>query len=288
MSDDTPGRPGRVLGLLVILWSVSWPGSGTVFAQERSGKQEAAAPELTPANAALSDDPVQSKSDRQAVDGPDERLSKLEQRLRDRPLTYAPASEYRARCASAGEHDRAIRFLQRLLARHPDDMRLRIELASAYVDKIPTCRGVTQSLCRGSLARKSLGRLDEVIAQDRDSWVALYCRGMNHLHWPRVLRHADDAVTDFKRCIRLQGRDPADNSKPHYVRTHIGLGDAHVKAKEYDQAIAAWQEGLERFPYSAELEERLAIKGHRAMLDFVERKRGLDRPVDTGLAFLDP
>ena len=167
-------------------------------------------------------------------------------------------------------------------------MRLRIELASAYVDKIPTCRGITKSLCRGSLARKSLDRLDEVIAQDRDCWVAFYCRGMNHLHWPRVLRHADDAVKDFKRCIELQGRDPAGNSKPYYVRTHIGLGDANVKAKQYDQAIAAWQEGLDLFPHSPELKERLAIKGHRAMLKFVERQRGLDRPVDTSLAFLDP
>jgi hypothetical protein len=111
---------------------------------------------------------------------------------------------------------------------------------------------------------------------------------MNHLHWPRVLRHADDAVKDFKRCVQLQERDPARTSKPHYVRTHVGLGDAHVKAKAYDQAIAAWRKGLQQFPNSAELQERLAIQGHAAMLEFVGRKRGLDRPVDTSLAFLDP
>lgn len=288
MSIDNPKSMGLVLGLLGICWCLAWPGSARVCAEKCSDKNDPSSAPVAPRYAVLGSGQGESKSDRQTGNDLDSVLADLEERLRDRPVRYAPASEYRARCATGGRHDRAIEFFKALVARHPDDMRLRIELASAYVDKIPTCRGITKSICQGSLARKSLGQLDEVIARDRDSWVALFCRGMNHLHWPRVLRHADDAVKDFNRCLQLQKRDPAGNAKPYYAHTHVALGDAYAKAKQYERAIAAWQEGLDLFPNSAELKERLAIKSHRAMLKFVERKRGLDRPVDTALAFLDP
>lgn len=236
----------------------------------------------------LGGDQSGTKSSEGSADDTERLLTKMEEQLRARPAKYAPASEYRARCAASGQHDRAINFFKTISARDPNDARAQIELASAYVDKIPTCGGLTTSLCRGSLARKSLSRLNKVIARDRDSWVAFYCRGMNHLHWPRAFRHADNAAEDFQRCIELQHGDPTGDVKAYYVRAHIGLGDAHAKAKQFGRAIAAWREGLKRFPHSVELKERLTVKGGRAILAFVERQRSLDRPVDTSLAFLDP
>lgn len=289
MKDDhrTPApRPRYLVAVPVLL--AAWLGIGGLTEGETPAKSVAARADVMPRPRILGGDPPSSSPDRRPADDPEQLLSNMEELLRQRPATYAPASEYRERCAASGRHDRAIKFFQDLLERDPDDKRVQIELASAYVDKMPTCRGITASLCKGSLARQSLARLDRVIARDRDSWVALYCRGMNHLHWPRVFRHADDAAEDFKRCLGLQPRDPAGEAPSYHVRTHIGLGDAYAKGKRYRQASEAWREGLKRFPYSAELKERLAIKDERAILAFVERRRGLDRPVDTSLAFLDP
>jgi len=221
---------------------------------------------------------------------PDElerRLSGLEDNLRDSLPGHTIPGIYRTLCAAQGRHDRAIGFLEELVHAHPDDQHLRIEYANAFIDKIPTCSGVTAVLCRGNLASKSLDQLDIVIVKHPDLWVALYCRGMNHLHWPKVLRHSDDAVADFKRCIDLQKRTGSGNERPYYLRTHVALGDAYTKAGHPDEARKAWGEGLKLFPGAKELNQRLAIDDDDRLLDTVQSKRSLDQGIDTDVSFVD-
>jgi len=217
----------------------------------------------------------------------DRQLSEMEAALRLRPAGYALASEYRRRCALHDQHKRSIRFFEDLVNARPEDVSARLELASAYVDKIPTCGGIAAVVSKGTLARKSLDQLDYLIARDPGSWVAFYCRGMNHLHWPRALRHSDDSVADFRRCLELQESDGGAALKPHFVRSYIGLGDAHTKAKQFEEARRAWGEGLKRFPQSEKLEARLAVRGDGEQLEYVEGQRNLEQPIDTSLAFLD-
>jgi len=199
---------------------------------------------------------------------------------------YALASEYRARCAQYGMHVRSIDFFEQLSRKRPESNRIRVEWACAYVDKIPTCGGIAAVVSKGTLARKSLDQLTKVLKRESDSWEALYCRAMNHLHWPRALRHSDDAVEDFKRCIELQDKDPKRDQKPYYLRSYVGLGDAHTKAKQYDDARKAWRQGLELYPESKQLKDRLAISDNGDLLDFVESVRNLEQPIDTSLSFL--
>jgi len=216
----------------------------------------------------------------------DRQLSQMEEALRGNLNTYALASEYRRRCAEHDRHERSIRFFEQQVSERPDDVRARIELASAYIDKIPTCGGIAAVVSKGTLARKSLDQLDFVIRKVPDSWVAYYCRAMNHLHWPRALRHSDDSVADFNRCIQLQEKK-SESPRPFDVRTYIGLGDAHTKAKEYELGRTVWERGLELFPDSEKLKARLAVRGDGAQLDYVEAQRNLEQPIDTSLAFLD-
>ena len=199
---------------------------------------------------------------------------------------FALASTYRARCARFGQHDRAVKFFSDLVRKRPSDLRLRIELACTYVDKIPTCGGLAAIVSKGTLARKALKELDAVLTRREDLWVAVYCRGMNHLHWPRALRHSDDAVVDFTHCIKLQQMDDDAIRPDYHVRAHIGLGDSYTKLSEFDKARKAWREGLRLFPDSDALKDRLAID-EDALLAYVESVRNLQQPIDTGLAFLD-
>ena len=232
---------------------------------------------------------------------------------------YALASPYRARCAAYKRHDRSIEFFRRLAAQRPDDARARIELACAFIDKIPTCGGMAAIVSKGTLARQSLDELDRVIAENPDLWVAYYCRGMNHLHWPRALKHSDAAAADFRECLRIQRRtslpaslnegtrrSDAATATPQalppplqrgglggsvqgagFERTFIGLGDSYAKAGAAAKARDAWREGLQEFPDSTALQERLAIGDDAALLKFVETKRSLDQPIDTDLSFLE-
>jgi tetratricopeptide (TPR) repeat protein len=235
----------------------------------------------------------------------DKHLAEMEALLRNRPQAYAPASDYREQCATYGKHDRAIEFFKKLVAEKPDDWRAKVELGCAYVDKIPTCGGLAAIVSKGTLARKSLDQLDEVVEKHPKLWVGYYTRGMNHLHWPRSLRHSDDAAADFEQCIKLQRENPQPGAgvplphkegvgggqssrvEPHHLRIHIALGDAYAKNKEYTNARTAWRDGQKLFPESAELKERLAIADGSALLKLVESKRSLEQPIDTSLAFLD-
>jgi hypothetical protein len=217
-------------------------------------------------------------------------LSTLEKELRASLGPYSVSSSYRAFCADHGQHDRAIRFFEALVAARPSDSRARTELALAYIDKIPTCGGPAAIVSKGTLAKKSLDQLDRVVADGNATWVTYYARGMNHLYWPRALRHSDDAVADLTRCLELPFGDPdaPSDARAPLLRVHVGLGDAHAKAKRPEEARRAWERGLEAFSESTELKERLAKVGAGDLLAYVESQRSLEQRIDTDLSFLDP
>ena len=108
------------------------------------------------------------------------------------------------------------------------------------------------------------------------------------MHWPRALLHSDDAATYLARCIELQRKSESPGPENYFVRTYVALGDAYAKAKKYDRAREAWRQGMKLFMASVELKERLSITDDSALLKYVESKRTLEQPVDTGLSFLDP
>ncbi len=212
-------------------------------------------------------------------------LAQIETHVREAPNAYAPGSLYRRRCASYGRHDQAIRFFQKLIRERPEHVNALMQLGCAYVDKIPTCGGIAAVVSKGMLATKSLAQFDRVIEMQPELWEAYLCRGMNHLHWPRALRHNARAVADFKKCLELQQRH--GTLEPYYLRVHIGLGDAYTKAQDYAQARQAWKRGLRDFPDSAALKTRLSISSDTDLLAYVEAQRNLEHPIETDLSFLD-
>ena len=215
-------------------------------------------------------------------------LKTMEAMMRSSLNSYAAGTAYRSLCGAHGLHDRSIAFFESLVRDRPKDARARIELALAHVDKIPACGGLAAIVSKGTLARRSLDQLDRVLADEGDSWTVRYCRGTNHLYWPRALRHSDDAAADFRRCVEIQRQAEAPAAKPHFERAHVGLGDALAKDGRYEEARVAWREGLLAFPSSSDLRERLVERTDAELLAFVESRRNLQNPIDTDLSFLDP
>jgi tetratricopeptide (TPR) repeat protein len=209
--------------------------------------------------------------------------------LMERELAAAPghalARDYRQRCVENGRHDRAIQFFERAVADRPEDPWARLELSVAYVDKIPTCGGIAAIVCKGTLARKSLDQLDALIGGGGDGWLPRYARGMNHLHWPKALRHSPEAVADFDRCLTIQ-RDEG-RREPAFERTYVLLGDAYAKNGAPEEARRTWREGLAAYPGSAALAERAGLPPAR-VLAYVEDRRSLEQPIDTDLSFFEP
>jgi uncharacterized protein len=223
------------------------------------------------------------------VDSPqvEPQLTEMEAKMKKSLDNFRLPSEYRRLCAESQQHDRAIAFFRELAAAQPESWRAYLELSCAYVDKIPTCRGLTALISQGALAGKALEQADIVVSKNPDQWVSYYSRGMNHLNWPRAFRHSQDAIKDLTRCITIQNQRGGQGGKPYYLLVHVALGDACTKAGKYMEARAAWQRGLQAFPGAKELKARLDIKDDEAQLAYVESQHRLDKPVNTSLSFLD-
>lgn len=111
----------------------------------------------------------------------DSLLSSLEKKVRRRPDDLALTSMYRIQCVKLDEHDRSISFLEQIASELPGNRNIRLQLAAAYVDKIPTCGGMAAIVCKGRFATRSLDQIDILVEADNNWWPALYTRGMNHL-----------------------------------------------------------------------------------------------------------
>jgi hypothetical protein len=72
----------------------------------------------------------------------------------------------------------------------------------------------------------------------------------------------------------------------------VGLGDAYVKNSHLGReahlakAREAWEQGLREYPNSSDLKERVQLldKSADELIEFVNKVRGLEDPVDTDLS----
>jgi tetratricopeptide (TPR) repeat protein len=206
----------------------------------------------------------------------------------ERAIDLAPGNlrygnDYRRACVGAGEYQRAIDFLEKEVEAHADVMALRLNLALAYVDKMPyPGYGIVS---QGLLSNRSIRELNVVLERDPGSWAAMYGRAMNHLHWPRALMHSSQAIDDFQACLRMQSAVPAAKLRLHNLLPYLGLGDAQVKNGRLDAARRTWKEAQKLFPGDPRLTKRLSL-GDDDLRKFVEEERGLARPIDTDLSFV--
>jgi len=213
-------------------------------------------------------------------------LLALEEQVRRQPDDLALASKYRAQCINLKQHARSVRFFEKSVVEEPRIRNLRLQLAAAYVDKIPTCGGMAAVVSKGTLARQALDQVNMLIAADETWWVAVYSRAVNHLHWPRALKHSANSARDFRKCIELQAQGGSPNGRSYYVRAHIGLGDALAKDGNFRDAKKAWRAGSKLFPRNRDLKERLALKTGEEAQAYVEEVRNLQQQIDTDFSFL--
>lgn len=196
---------------------------------------------------------------------------------------YSPSycNDYRMTCIWWQEQDRSIDFFEDLVDENEDNLVLRLHLGLAYVDKMPSSRlGIVG---QGLLSNKSISQLTKIIEKDSSNWSAIYARAMNHLHWPRAMRHAPDAIADFERAIAIQKSMNLPRLKPVFERSYTGLGDALLKDKRHDEARAVWRDGLNLFPNSAGLQKRLSIDDNEELEQFMKKARRLNKQIDTDM-----
>jgi len=208
-------------------------------------------------------------------------LNHFEAALELNPGAPIHGNSYRLACIWWHEFDRCIEFLEGLVERNHTSINARFHLALAYVDKMPWYTlGMVQ---QGQQSNLSMDQLTLIIEQDSTYWGGWYGRGMNHLHWPRMMRHAPESIADFKQALKLQNELNLSQPKAYFELTYIGLGDAYVKDLKHAEARRVWQQGAELFPRSAKLRKRLSFIDDEELEKFVKVTRSLKKPIDTDM-----
>ncbi|MCP4658549.1 MAG: hypothetical protein GY856_24310, partial [bacterium] len=219
-------------------------------------------------------------------------LSELERAIELAPDRLLYSNTYRNLVRAYGHlyFDRSIRLFEDLVERQPEMVMPRLNKALAYVDKMPYPKlGIVR---QGILSNLSLAELDRILELDPGCWTAKFIRGMNHLHWPRKLGHAPQAIRDFQELTVQQKTFPPAKQRDYFALAYVGLGDSYVKNRDMGreqnlaQAKESWELGLKEYPSSADLKKRLELlaQSEEELIDYVARLRGLEDPVDTDLA----
>jgi tetratricopeptide (TPR) repeat protein len=173
--------------------------------------------------------------------------------LQANPDDLQAGAAYRQAVIAAREFDRAIGFFKALVSRHPTAQNASINLAMAYVDKIPTAKGMSQPF----LGRDAIKQFGRVLTRG-PNWLAYYTRGLIYLYYKPFMRLTRPGVEDLERALALQRAEPR---RPYHARTFVALGDGYWKLNDLARARKVWTDGQAEFPSDPALEARLAKQG---------------------------
>jgi tetratricopeptide (TPR) repeat protein len=214
----------------------------------------------------------------------EEALVHFEEAVRLSPESEKYNNTYRMICQWWVENTRCIEFYEGLAEELPGVAELKLSLALAYVDKMPSTK--LGMVGQGKLSNRSMAQLTGVIEADSSNWAAWYARAMNHLHWPRAMKHAKRSIADFERALELQNALGLARPRPYFEYSYIGLGDALVKDYRHDDAREIWRQGLELFPHSAQLGKRLSFDDNTELEEWMKKARALSKQIDTDLSII--
>ena len=221
----------------------------------------------------------------------EEALAHLEEAIKLKPEEITYANLYRMRIREYGHeyYDRSIRFFEALVEDHPKTVELRLNKSLSYIDKMPYPRlGIVH---QGILSNRSIAELNTVLELDPNCWAALYARATNHLHWPRMLKHAPRAIEDFKKLVAMQESWGPEKQEPYFVLPYVALGDAYVKNRATDsagmfaKARETWKAGRAIYPNDPELKKRLSMSD-KELAALIKKVCGLEDPIDTDLSIM--
>jgi tetratricopeptide (TPR) repeat protein len=204
------------------------------------------------------------------------RLQTFERAISAEPENLKPGADYRQLTIEAGLFDRAIDFFRALARRTGSGPNVKINLALAYADKVPTAGDIR----RLYLGRDAMNALTQSIGE-RPSVLAYYLRGRINLYYNRFIFHrTDKGVADLTQALSIV----TNETPPGLVASvYTALGDGYVRLEDLSRARGTWSEGLAKFPDDDALKTRLQKEG-QALLEVVTAALSAGRRTDTSLA----
>jgi tetratricopeptide (TPR) repeat protein len=218
--------------------------------------------------------PVAQSSER-AGRSLEQRLRPMEQAVAADPENLALGAGYRQVMIAAGLFDRAIDVFRRLAKANGSGPNVKINLALAYADKVPTSGDIR----RLYLGRDAMNALTQSIAA-RPSVLAYYFRGQINLYYNRLIFHrTDKGVADLTQALSMV----TPETPPRLVaQIYAALGDGYFRLENLAKAREVWSTGSAACPDDPELKTRLEKNG-QALLEVVTAALSAGRRSDTSL-----
>jgi len=189
--------------------------------------------------------------------------------VRAEPANLVYGNLLRQAMVQRGEAAELVAFFEELKGADPA---VRLQRALAYVDGLQNPD--LGSALLGQMSLKSIAELDKILEENPYHWLARLSRGLNNLYWPVGLRRTDKAVADLGVAVAI-AEALHDFNEPYVAMAYAAYGDALVKAEQVAEGVRVWRRGLERFPDSTELQQRVEA-GEQGAAALVERERGID------------
>jgi hypothetical protein len=202
-------------------------------------------------------------------------LSSLEARLTANPENLKAGAEYRQIAIAGNAYDRAVAFFEGLSARPNAGPHVYLNLALAYIDKIPAV-GAISRIAIGNKATKAATRSIEL----QPSEVAYAVRGMVNLRFEKGFFHrTPQGVADLEEARRLSA---THSRSPYVARIYVALGDGYWRLKNPTKAREIWREGSGFFPADPQLQQRLTPPDN-VVADTINKTLDAGARVDTSL-----
>lgn len=172
--------------------------------------------------------------------------------LADPNIAYDDRWEILMQLSAAGLTDDVIAHYEQLAKERAGDPEVHTDLGEAYIAKL--IGGTTNFMEQGTLSAKALKAYDKALELDPDHWRARVNKGAS-LYWsPPQLGRQGEALKELERAAGLQAKmEPQDG----FSGTHLMIGNLYQQLGKPDEARAAWQRGLDRFPNDKDLRKQI-------------------------------
>jgi tetratricopeptide (TPR) repeat protein len=178
------------------------------------------------------------------------KVGEFEREVSAEPENLKAGADYRQLLIAGSYFDRAIDFFEKLAKRGTPGPNLEINLALAYLDKVPP----SNDLRRARLGFSAIDALTKSIAQ-RPTVLAYYIRGFVNLHFDRGIFHrVDKGIADLEQARALT---TTETPVTLAARVWVTLGDAYWRMNQRPKARGLWAQGVERYPDDPEMKIRM-------------------------------